>query len=131
MGRRFQLVPQRDERRMVAVFERRRAFRVRVPSYGWQSRTSAVVGTARHLAVAARTRRYLLWIRAGSAGTRPALAGVTVEQACRYVLAAPLASRELSPWKIIIYQTRLVSRIRALGRVDERPSCSLKGHELP
>ena len=46
----------------------------------------AVLGTARHLAVAARTRRRVLWGRAGFAGTRPALAGATVEQACRCVL---------------------------------------------
>jgi hypothetical protein len=38
-----------------------------------------VVGTARHLAVAARTRRRLLWVRAGFAGARPALAGTAIE----------------------------------------------------
>jgi hypothetical protein len=37
------------------------------------------VGTARHLAVAARTRQRLLWRRAGFAGTRPSLAGTAIE----------------------------------------------------
>ena len=46
------------------------------------------MGTARHLAVAARTRQRLLWGRAGFAGTRLALAIAMVEQACRYVLMA-------------------------------------------
>jgi hypothetical protein len=32
------------------------------------------VGTARHLAVAIRTRQDLLWVRAGFAGTRASLA---------------------------------------------------------
>lgn len=38
------------------------------------------MGTAGHLAVAARTHRRLLWVRAGFVGTRRSLAIATVEQ---------------------------------------------------
>lgn len=55
------------------------------------------MGTARHLAVAARTRRGLLWGRPGFAGTGPALAIATVEQASRYVLGA-MANPRLDRW---------------------------------
>jgi hypothetical protein len=38
----------------------------------------AGVGTARYLAIAARTRRSLLWWRAGLDGARPTLAGTAI-----------------------------------------------------
>ena len=49
-------------------------------------------GPAYHVAnidQVAESRQRFLWRRAGFAGTRPALAIATVEQACRCVLEAP------------------------------------------
>jgi len=45
--------------------------------------TSGECGTARHLVVAARTRRRLLWVRDGFTGAHSALVIAPVEQACR------------------------------------------------
>src|SRR6266404_9343448 len=55
----------------------------------------AVVGTTRHLAVAAWTRQRVLWGRAGFTGAHPALAIATVEPACRYVLKVALEPQTL------------------------------------
>jgi len=55
------------------------------------------LGTARSLAVAARTLRHLLWIRTGFAGTGPALAGAEAEARSKKLrMIAPLA--KFSDW---------------------------------